>query len=87
MIRHIRGGLCLSEAQGMGWALERQWVINPSGFPPEQLSLLAAIAVDLSSHFPQLLGTADAALHGEFRDSLQIYLRRSASLILAVLGV
>lgn len=70
-----------------GWALERQWVINPSGFAPEQFSLLAAIAVDLSSHFPQLLGMAGAALHGEFGDSLQIYLRRFASLIVAVLGV
>lgn len=59
----------------------RQWVTSPSVFPPERFSSLAAVAVDLSSHFSQMLGMTCTALHGELRDSLQKYLGRSAFLM------
>lgn len=59
----------------------RQWVTSPFVFPPERFSSPAAIAVDLSSHFSQLLGMTRAALHGELGDSLQKYLGRSDFLI------
>ena len=67
----------MQRAMGSG----RQWVTSPSVFPPEQFSSLAAVAVDLSSHFSRLLGMTCAALHGKLRDSLQKYLGRSAFLI------
>lgn len=54
---------------------------RPSVSPPEQSSLLAAVAVNLSGHFSWLLGMIRVALHGKPGDSLRKYLGRLSSLI------